>query len=302
MTTPAPLQESKETLPIDGQTQLVGLIGSPIAHSLSPLMHNAAFAALGLNWRYLPLLVRPDQLVSALKGLIALNFRGVNVTIPHKVNVIPLLDSVTEAVAIVGAVNTIRINGSNGRMEGLNTDMTGFLADLAANKVRMQRDMNVIVLGAGGAARAVGAGLIRSGARLTFVNRTLAHAEKLVDFLQSSWSMGYMKAVGFDQLADVSRDAKLIVNCTSVGMWPQVDQTPWPEGVPFPKDVVIYDTVYRPLHTRLMRDAEAAGLKAVGGLGMLAYQGAASFEFWTGKKPPIDVMMRVAAEKLAEPE
>lgn len=285
---------------LDGQTQLVGVIGSPVAHSLSPEMHNAAFAHLGLNWRYVPLLVRPDQLVAALKGLVALNFRGVNVTVPHKVTAIPLMDSVTEAVTVAGAVNTVRIDGSSGRMEGMNTDMTGFLADLASHKIRLSEGMRVIVLGAGGAARAVGAGLARSGAQVTFVNRTLEKAVQIVEFLRASWSSATISAAPFAELAHHAESASLIVNTTAVGMWPNADESPWPEQVPFPKNAIVYDTVYRPRHTLLMRRAEKAGLMAVGGVGMLIYQGAAAFEMWTRQKPPIEVMRAVCEQRLGD--
>lgn len=284
---------------IDGQTQLVGLIGYPVAHSLSPEMHNAAFTYAHLNWRYVPLQVRPEYLPDALQGLVALGFRGVNVTVPYKVSVIPLLNSVTEAVNIVGAVNTIRIDGSTGKLEGMNTDMTGFLADLAANKVRLGKTARVIVLGAGGAARAIGAGLCRSGAHVVFVNRTPENAERIVQFLKSSWTTASIEAAPVEALAEVSKGANLIVNATSVGMWPEVDSTPWPANVPFPEGAVVYDTVYRPMKTRLMQDAEQAGLRAIGGIGMLIYQGAAAFEVWTGRQPSIDVMRMVCEQKLA---
>lgn len=283
---------------IDGKTQLVGLLGYPVAHSLSPEMHNAAFAYASLNWRYVPLHVPPERLEIALRGLVALGFRGVNVTVPHKVSVIPYLDSITEAVTIVGAVNTIRIDGSTGRLEGLNTDMTGFLADLAANKIHVTRGMRVIVLGGGGSARAIGAGLCRSGAQVFFANRTLVNAENVVTYLKSSWSNADAHAVPLNFVKEISKGAGLIVNTTSVGMWPHVDSSPWPEGVPFPEGATVYDLVYRPLKTKLMGDAERSGLRAVGGLGMLVYQGAAAFEVWTEKKPSIDVMKMVCEQKL----
>lgn len=283
---------------IDGTTQLVGILGFPIAHTLSPEMHNAAFAALGMNWRYLPLLVRPEMIGQALRGAAALGFRGLNLTVPHKVNAIQYLDSVTEAVTIVGAVNTIRVEMSSGRLEGLNTDVTGFLADLAAHKVSVGEQNHVVILGAGGAARAVGTGLARSGARLTFVNRTPEKAIQIAEFMRSSWSSGKIDHATFGQLAEVTADANLIVNCTPVGIYPDVELSPWPEDVPIPKTAVIYDTVYRPQRTRLMKQAELAGCQVIGGLGMLVYQGAAAFEVWTGKKPPIEVMRQVCEIRL----
>lgn len=285
---------------IDGQTQLVGIIGWPVAHSLSPAMHNAAFAYAGLNWRYVPLPVRPEHLKEAIKGMAALGFRGVNVTVPHKVDIIPLLDSVTDAVRVVGAVNTIRVDRNTGKLEGLNTDMTGFLADLAANTIHVGKDTRVIILGAGGAARAVASGLVRSGAQVTLVNRTFATAQTTAAFIQSSWSSTSITAVPLERLAEVAREATLIVNTTAAGMWPDVEGTPWPEGVPFPKNATVYDTVYRPLKTRLMRDAEKAGLRVVGGIGMLVYQGAAAYEVWTGRQPPVEVMKLVCQQALTE--
>jgi shikimate dehydrogenase len=285
---------------IDGQTQLVGIVGWPVAHSLSPAMHNAAFSYAGLNWRYVPLPVRSGDLGTAIKGLGALGFRGVNVTVPHKVDVIPLLDSITEAVNIVGAVNTVRIDRNTGHLEGLNTDMTGFLADLAANNIRFGKTSRVIMLGAGGAARAATAGLVRSGAHVIICNRTLSKAQSIVKFLQSSWAHPNIEAASMDDLAHVLQGATLIINATPVGMWPDIETTPWPDGVPFPKDAVLYDSIYRPIKTRLMRDAEEAGLRAVGGIGMLVYQGAAAYEVWTGRKAPIDVMKMMCLQELQE--
>jgi shikimate dehydrogenase len=284
---------------IDGQTQLVGIVGWPVAHSLSPAMHNAAFTYAGLNWRYVPLPVRSGDLAVAIKGLAALGFRGVNVTVPHKVDVIPLLDTLTEAVNIAGAVNTIRIDRNTGRLEGLNTDMTGFLADLAASQVRFDKTSRVLILGAGGAARAAAASLVRSGAHVIIANRTLTRAQGIVRFLQSSWAHQNIEAVPLDSLASVTQGVTLIINATPVGMWPDVDATPWTEGVPFPEGAVLYDSVYRPLKTRLMRDAETAGLRAVGGIGMLVYQGASAYEVWTGRKAPVDVMKMICQQELS---
>lgn len=285
---------------IDGQTQLVGIIGYPVAHSLSPEMHNAAFAELGMNWRYVPLLVQPERLAEALRGILALGFRGANVTVPHKVTCIPYLDRVTEAVTVAGAVNTIRIDASQGRLEGLNTDMSGFLTDLAVNQVSIGEESRVVILGAGGAARAIGAGLVRGGAQITFVNRTVERGVQIASFLRASWEGCRVAAVGLEQLAQVSQEATLIVNATSVGMFPYTDASPWREDVPFPKGAVLYDTIYRPLQTKLMRDAERSGLRVIGGLGMLVYQGAAAFEMWTGKRPPIELMRQVCLRRLSE--
>jgi shikimate dehydrogenase len=285
---------------IDGQTQLVGVIGWPVAHSLSPAMHNGALTYAGLNWRYVPLPVRPGDLESAIRGLAALGFRGFNVTVPHKVDIIPLLDNITEAVNIVGAVNTVRIDRNTGHLEGMNTDMTGILVDLASNNVRVGKETRVLILGAGGAARAVAAGLLRSGAHIIIANRTFPKAQGIVRFLQSSWPHPNIEAVSMDDLKFAARDINLIINTTPVGMWPDVDATPWPEGIPYPKEGVVYDTVYRPQRTRLMRDGEAVGMRAIGGIGMLVHQGAAAYEVWTGKKAPVDVMRMICLQELME--
>lgn len=285
---------------IDGQTQLVGVIGWPTAHSLSPAMHNAAFSYMGLNWRYVPMPVRREHLPDAIHGLGALGFRGINVTVPHKVDVIPMMDTITEAVTIVGAVNTIRIDRNTGKLEGMNTDMGGFLTDLAANRIHVGKDTRVLILGAGGAARAAAAGLVRSGASVIVVNRTPEKAESIVRFIQSSWAQTSIEFAYMQNLFEASQSATLIVNTTPVGQWPDVDSSPWPENVPFPKGATVYDVVYRPLKTKLVRDAEAAGLRAVGGIGMLVYQGASAFEVWTGKKPPIDVMKMICMQQLGE--
>jgi len=285
---------------IDGQTQLVGIIGWPVAHSLSPAMHNAAFAYMGLNWRYVPLPVRDADLITAVKGLAALGFRGVNVTVPHKVNVIPLLQSVTDAVQTAGAVNTIRVDRNTGQLEGLNTDVTGFLADMAVNGIRIDSASRIVILGAGGAARACAAGLMRSKARVILVNRTVARAQQIVDFLRSTWPEAALSAVGYEALPKLIKDATLIINATPIGMWPDVNATPWPEALPFPPQVTLYDTIYRPLKTRLMQDAEKAGARAIGGLGMLVYQGGAAFEAWTGRQAPLSVMRMICESTLAE--
>src|SRR5262249_30209883 len=156
------------------------------------------------------------------------------------------------------SVNTIRINRNTGKLEGLNTDMGGFLTDLAVNRIDVGKDSRVVVLGAGGAARAVLAGLVRTGARITVANRTESKAKHSVMFVQASWPVPHLEAVPWETLPDVVKDATLIVNTTSVGLWPDVEASPWPEGLAFPANAVLYDTVYRPLKTRLMRDAEAA--------------------------------------------
>lgn len=260
-------------------TYRVGVIGWPVDHSLSPAMHNAAFAALGMeSWQYELLPVPPDIVRLSLVEFRNHGFVGVNVTVPLKELVMPHVRPDERAKAI-GAANTVTLRD----LSATNTDVPGFMNDLAAHGIEVA-GRHVLVLGAGGAARAAVYGLAEAGAVVAVVNRTLGRAEQMID------------ALGVDAMP-MSLDAaararpNLIVNCTSVGMWPNANASPWPDSVPFPEGVTVYDMVYRPERTRLMAQAEAAGGRAIGGLGMLARQGAAAFEIWTGKQPPIDVML-----------
>jgi shikimate dehydrogenase len=287
---------------IDGKTQLVGLIGWPVEHSLSPAMHNAAFKAVGLNWRYLPLPVRPGQLEAAVRGLAALNFRGANVTVPHKAAVIPLLESSSENVAALGAANTLlfgRSDDGTPTVSGFNTDETGFIQALRQGGFEPGNGGDAVIVGAGGGARAAVYGLLRAGIRRVVVlSRDLQRAQRLVADLgriaEDPSRLGAPPLTG-ETLVESARAADLLVNATPVGMWPQVDASIWPAAVPIPAHLSVLDLVYNPLRTRLLRHAEGAGARTIDGLGMLLYQGAAAFEIWTGRAPPIEVM-RAACE------
>lgn len=255
----------------------VGLIGYPVAHSASPRMHNAAFEALGLTgWRYELWATPPDGLAERLAALRAdPEVAGANVTVPHKQAVLPFLDGATAQARAIGAVNTIFREG--GRWWGDNTDCAGFMADLAAHKVLPGPGSRVLVLGAGGSARAVCYGLLMAGAAVRIVNRDQARAVGLAASLAGPGR-------DITALEQFSVDAvSLIVNCTSAGMSPNDATTPWPEGVAFPAGVALYDLVYKPAMTRLMRDAASEGAQVIGGIGMLAEQGAEAFARWTGR-------------------
>jgi len=273
---------------INGKTKLVGLIGWPVEHSLSPAMHNSAFAALNLNWRYLPLPVHPERLGEAVAGLRALGFVGANVTVPHKEAVMSYLDHVTPEAQAIGAVNTIVVR--EGRSIGHNTDWCGFLAALSEGGFDPQ-GKRVVVLGAGGAARAVVYALAHAGAQVTVLNRTLARAQVLVkDFSPLFPAL----PLTLQTLEEQTAEAHLLVNATPVGTWPEVNQSIWPQGLTFPGHLTVFDLVYNPRQTKLLRQAEAAGAKAIGGLGMLVHQGAAAFELWTGEKAPVETMYEAA--------
>jgi shikimate dehydrogenase len=270
-------------LNINGQTKLVGLIGYPVEHSLSPAMHNSAFAALSLNWCYVPLPVPPERLGEAVAGLRALGLAGVNVTVPHKEAVMSYLDEVTPAAQAIGAVNTIVVRKG---LIGHNTDWQGFLTALSEGGFDPQ-GKRAVVLGAGGAARAVVHALARAGAQVTVLNRTLARAQALI---QDFSPLFPALPLTLQTLEEQTAGAHLLVNATPVGMWPQVDQSIWPEDLPFPGHLTVFDLVYNPRQTKLLRQAEAVGAKVIGGLGMLVHQGAAAFELWTGEKAPVEVM------------
>lgn len=267
---------------------ITGAIGFPIDHSLSPAMHNAAFAALGLtDWRYEKIPTPPDVLRHTLKELKQHGVVGINVTIPHKRAVMPFVKPDAVALA-VGAVNTIDLRNNH----ATNSDVAGFMGDLAAHGVD-PRAMRVVVLGAGGAARAAVYGLVQAGAVVQVVNRTVEHAIELIA------SLGVTDAAT-PAGPEAAAEADLIVNATSVGMVPDVAASPLPESQAFRRGVICYDMVYRPAHTRLMSQVEAAGGQAIGGLGMLVRQGAVGFTLWTGLEAPLPVMLDAVKLALAK--
>jgi len=275
--------------PINGKTQLIGLIGWPVAHSFSPAMHNAAAQALGLNWAYVPLPVKPEEVATAVRALPALGFRGVNVTVPHKQAVMPLLDEIEPGARLIGAVNTIVV-GENGRLIGHNTDWSGFLADLHTHDITVA-NRDCLLLGAGGSARAVAYGLARSGARVHLLARRIEQAEAVLGDLREHLPAAQLTCHPLSDLHQISqRLAPLIINCTPLGMTPHEASSPWPDALPIPADATVYDLVYNPRQTRLMQQAAAAGCHTRNGLGMLVHQGAKAFALWTGHEPDTGVM------------
>ncbi len=269
----------------------VGVIGFPVEHSLSPLMHNAAFEALNMSdWHYDAMSIPPDILRLGLREPKNHGYIGINVTVPHKEAIMQYVRPDEKARAI-GAVNTVDFRNNL----GTNTDADGFINDLRANDVAIA-GQKVLVLGAGGAARAAVYGLCREGAQVTIVNRSKSRADKLVQQLRLSSGIDGVGVMTLDQAADWGMS--LIVNCTSVGLHPHSNQSPWIHGVPFPEGITVYDMVYRPANTALMQQTVAHGGRAIGGLGMLVRQGALAFELWTGIEPPIDLMYRVLQDAL----
>ncbi|MBK9122225.1 MAG: shikimate dehydrogenase [Chloroflexi bacterium] len=268
----------------------VGIIGWPLTTTLSPAMHNAAFRALGMDWEYDAMAIPPDIVREGILEPQRHGYVGLNVTIPHKEEAMKYVtpDDVARAV---GAVNTIDLRD----MTATNTDLLGFLMDLAAHGIDVS-GKRVTVLGAGGAARSAVVGLCGAGADVRVASRSLDKARMMVANLALSNIRLSARAVDIADLAAEPTD--VIVNCTPAGMLPEVDATPWPDPVPFPEQVIVYDMIYKPARTRLMQQAEAHGGRGVGGLGMLVHQGAAAFERWTGVTAPVDVMFEAVRAQL----
>jgi len=274
-----------------------GLIGWPVAHSFSPVLQAAAAAHFGLDFTYELMPTGIGQLTERVESLLSDDFRGANVTIPYKQSVLPLMDRLSPAAAAIGAVNTIVVEdltSSSGKksqqLVGYNTDYSGFMDDLASKGIPV-RDRTCLVLGAGGSARAVTYGLALAGARVHLFARRHEQASRLVEELAESLPESYPQAHAFEEVAlFLSYGTPLMVNTTPVGMDPQIERTPWPERTMFPRDADLYDLIYNPLQTRLLRDASEAGCRTFNGLGMLLHQAAESFALWTGLRPPIEQM------------
>ncbi|MHB1295481.1 MAG: shikimate dehydrogenase [Anaerolineae bacterium] len=282
-------------MPLSGRTRLVGVIGWPIAHSLSPAMHNAAFRALGLDWCYVPLPVAPSALAEAMAGVRALGFQGINATVPHKEGLPALMDELTPEARAIGAVNTVLARGQG--LLGHNTDASGFLRSL--REIGFEpRACRALVLGAGGAARAVVYALASQGAHVTLVNRSAERARTLAEAFREL--PGRIEAMPWlaDALGRAARDVDLIVNTTPLGMWPEMDASPWPAETPLPAGALCYDLIYNPRETRFLRQAREAGARGLDGLPMLVHQGAEAFKLWTGVEPPVDAMLAACVAAL----
>ncbi|MEK6583193.1 MAG: shikimate dehydrogenase [Nitrospirota bacterium] len=274
---------------ISGKTKVLGLLGFPVGHSLSPAMHNTAFEKLGLDCCYVTFSVKPEFLRDAVKSIKALNLAGVNVTVPHKERVIPFLDEVDKEASFIGAVNTI-VN-DNGRLTGYNTDGRGFMRSLSEAKISVNKK-NVLVIGAGGASRAIGYYLCRNASKLFLYDIDKKKAGKLIsDLNKIRGNVSFFSS----QLEDMD----IIINATPLGL-KKNDPLPVDVNLLNPKHVVC-DLIYK--KTPLLEKASKKGCKTLNGLGMLLWQGVFAFELWTGRRPPVEVMrksLRLATEALAQ--
>ena len=281
---------------ISGRARICGVIGDPIEHTMSPVMHNAAFEKLGLDYLYIPFRVKREELGRAIEGMKALNIRGLNVTIPHKVAVIPFLDELDPLAEKIGAVNTI-VN-DDGVLKGYNTDAGGFMQALLEKGIE-PKGKRVVVLGAGGASRAVSFILAERGAGLVILNRLLelAWAEELAVRISHSFKKE-VEALELSEgnLTIALGKADILVNATSVGMT-DIGETPVLSRLLTP-GLIVFDVIYNPVKTRLLAEAESAGAETISGLDMLVWQGALAFEMWTGQKAPVELMKEVTIEVL----
>ncbi len=275
---------------------IFAVFGDPVEHSLSPVMHNAAYKALGMDCEYHKFRVTQDDLEGAIKGARAMGFGGLNLTIPLKEKALGIVEPDTMAQAI-GAVNTIEFSGDTiagiTGIVGHNTDGIGAVKALAASGVDIPGS-RVLILGAGGAARAVAYQLAKDGARVTIANRTLGKAQELAGNVRS---VGNANGTGLEELPKLTADADIIINTTSVGMHPDTDRTLVTADM-MHTGQVIFDIVYSPLETRLLREAKKAGAVTIDGIKMLVLQGAESFRIWTGIEPPVDVMEQAVRDVL----
>lgn len=284
---------------INSETKIVGLIGHPISHSFSPFIHNLAFDLLGLNYRYLTFDVLPENLKDALRGIVALGIKGVNVTIPHKESVIANLDDVSAEARIVGAVNTI-VNDS-GRLVGYNTDVYGFTESVRKYKDRIT-NATVFIFGAGGSARAVIYSLVTNfqPERIIITNRNISRAEGVARYF--SQVLGYknfeVKEFFFPDIAGDIKSSALVINTTPIGMHPNINDLPVQNDEIFHEGQVVYDLVYNPPMTKFLKVAKNKGTEVVSGVEMLILQAEKAFNLWTGKEMPVQEVQKFLIQKL----
>src|SRR4030042_6260220 len=280
---------------ISGKTRVCGVIGDPISHTLSPIIQNAAFSHLKLDFVYLAFDVKPSELENAMHGIKGLGIHGLNVTMPHKKAVLRFLDEVDQTVKFLGVVNTIL--NKKGQLYGFNTDGFGALRALKENRIDLS-GKKALLLGAGGAAKAIALSLAEEVEELTLLNRTLEKVREIEEKLNQHFG----KKVRSDTLSPGNvkkylRDSDIVINATSVGINPNLSQSIVPSEILRP-DLVVMDIVYNPVETELVENARAAGARVITGVEMLIHQGAASFEIWTGCPAPVDVMRKAALSKL----
>ena len=288
---------------IDGKTRILGVIGDPIEHTFSPAMHNAGLNALNFNYIYLPFHVKADRLSAAIEGAKSLGIQGLNVTIPHKQNIIGSLDEIDAVAEMIGAVNTVQFNynGDEVLTKGFNTD--GYGCVRAIEEKAPEKKKKVTITGAGGASRAVAFQIANSGiSELSLLNRNVNKAKSLANDLKAN-----LKAIGIDininayDLDGLKREldsSDIFIDTTPIGMYPNVDDKSIAGADMLHEDLVVNDIVYTPMETSLIKEAKKANAEVVYGYKMLLYQGIRSFEIWLGQEAPVDVMEKALLDVL----
>jgi len=281
---------------ISGRTRVCGIIGDPIEHSLSPVMHNAAFQKLNLDFVYVAFRVKKNELREAILGARSLDVHGLNVTMPHKNAVMKYLDEIDSTTRLIGAVNTIL--NDKGRLIGYNTDGAGALKALKEKGVGPE-GKRLLLLGAGGAGKAIAFYVAQEVDELKIFNRTTPKAEKLAQLLRKEFGKKIDgNSLSAEIVKDELEDADILINATSVGMHPDVNRSLVDPSWLRP-DLCVMDIVYNPIETKLVKDARLMGAKVVSGIEMLVFQGVASFEIWTDHQAPVKVMKEVVLKKLS---
>lgn len=272
---------------VNGTTILTGLIGNPVGHSVSPVLHNSLFTLMGINGVYIPLKTEKGSLPTVVSALRALGFAGFNVTVPYKEAILDYLDEADEEVRLLGAANTVKIK--NGRLYGYNTDGTGFADDFASRTGSDFRGKSVVILGAGGTARTLAVKTAAEGARrICIINRTFSKGQQIADYVNGIFKSGGRRAVrafaavpGSDESRRILNEYDIIINATSAGMYPDTDISPVEEDISFLPGAIVYDVIYNPAETKFLKMAKTKGCKTCNGAGMLLRQGIRAFEIWT---------------------
>lgn len=283
---------------ISGKAMVCGVMGNPVGHSLSPMMHNYYGEALGLDYIYVPCKVEPNEVGDAVRGAYALGFEGINVTVPHKQRVMEYLLELDDAAKCIGAVNTlVRMEGG---YKGYNTDADGLYRAIMGQEVNPE-GQDCLMLGAGGAAKAVAYMLMKHGASsVTILNRTVDKAQALAEMMNRQFGRDAMKAMSLQDYRELDKESYLAFQTTSVGMFPNVGHAPIEDASFYQKIHTAVDIVYTPAKTRFMELVETAGGRAVGGLDMLIYQGIIAFELWNPGVTVTEEMVQVVRDKMTE--
>ena len=270
------------------KAELVGVFGHPVAENPTIIMLEAAFQATGLNWRYLTIEVYPEDLKDAVRGLRSMNMWGMNLTIPHKVEVLKYLDEIATDAALIGAVNTVRRQGN--KLIGENTDGKGFLRSLKEDAGINPSGKKAVIIGAGGAARAISIELALAGTKqITIVNRTTTRGQELVKLINEK-TKARANFMEWDGTFEIPPDTNILVNATSIGLFPDIEVSPDIAYEGISSEMIVCDVIPNPPDTAFLRQAQLRGAKTLNGLGMLVYQGAIGFKMWTGLDAPVDAM------------